>query len=968
MRLRNWRVRSRLVALILVPTAAAVLLGGVQVVASMSAAAGYQRVNDLARLSDRIGALTHELAEERDRTAWFIILGRPERGVKGVRDQMDEVDAAAVPVRDGGGRLRDAVGGRTGDEVEAALARLDDLAPLRRQALEEGLLPDAAVDAYTLVIADLLSLHDELGKGSSDDRLFGRSLTLDALARAKENLSLQRALLSLVLVAGRFEQDQMERFLGALASEQSERRAFAAEAEAADRRFFDETVNGHSADRADFLRELVLLRASSGAPVKGLDLGEKDDAGQWYEAVSVTIDRMRAVEQRHAQGIVARSQELGDAEQGRALLVAGSVAGLLLAVLLITTGVARSLVRPLRRLRREALEVAGKRLPAYVQRVRESSGEGEPAAEVPPIGILSRDEIGEVARAFDEVHREAVRLAGDEARLRTTVNAMFVNLSRRSQTLVERQLTLVERLERGERDDDRLADLFKLDHLATRMRRNSENLLVLAGQEVARRWRRPVEVMDVVRAALSEVENYDRVVTRIQSEVAVAGPAVSDVVHLLAELVENAVAFSPGESRVVVSSSRIDGGGVMISVTDQGIGMTPAELAEVNARLTAPQPADASVARRMGLFVVGRLALKHGIRVQLRPQDSGLTAMVLLPEALLAPLPGAAVPGPGVPGPPGSVFGAAPGSPFTSGPSFQGAPAPAPFAAPAAPAPFAAPAAPAPFAVPPAARAVPPQAAPPGSTGPGVWDPAARPGARGGDRPTPPSGPFDRSAAVPRGEPGPPGRSAAVPPGELGPFDRFMTGSHEVARPPGRFPASGEAAETGPLPRVETSALDSGGEYLPIFASVESGWFRTAGRAGGEPAPAGDAAPDGPGSPPAAGESWSSPADGGWQAARAASDPSYGGLTSSGLPRRTPKANLVPGSVASAGPAPAGPGPHAPAGPGPHAPAGPGPGPQAPAPPPRPAQPISAERVRSRLSSFQQGVRRARNELPNRES
>ena len=264
---------------------------------------------------------------------------------------------------------------------------------------------------------------------------------------------------------------------------------------------------------------------------------------------------MREVEKRYAQDIVVRSQELGNAEQSRALLIAAAVAGLLLIVLLITTGVARSLVRPLQRLRREALEVAGERLPAYVQQVRESR-DGELLAEVPSIGVTSRDEIGEVARAFDEVHREAVRLAGDEARLRNTVNAMFVNLSRRSQTLVERQLTLVERLERGERDDQRLADLFKLDHLATRMRRNSENLLVLAGQEVARRWRQPVELMDVVRASLSEVENYERVVTRVHSEVAVTGPAVSDVVHLLAELVENAVSFSSRDNKVVVSSSR----------------------------------------------------------------------------------------------------------------------------------------------------------------------------------------------------------------------------------------------------------------------------------------------------------------------------------------------------------------------------------------------------------------------------
>ncbi|WP_433253412.1 nitrate- and nitrite sensing domain-containing protein [Streptosporangium sp. CA-135522] len=938
-RLRNWRVRSRLVALILVPTAAAVLLGGVQVFASMRAADDYQQVNDLARLSDHVGALTHELAEERDRAAWFIALGRPEREVEAVRDQMGAVDAEVTRVRDSGTLLRKEVAGRTKDEVETVITRLDDLGPLREQALKSTLLPDAAIDAYSLVIDDLLSLHDELGKGSADDVLFGQALTLDALARAKEAASLQRALLSVVLVAGRFEQEQMEKFLGALSSERNERKTFAAEAGSEQRRLFDEAVNGRSADRAEFLRELVLLRAASGASLKGLDLGKKDDAKEWYDAVTVTIDRMRDVERRHAQDIITRSQQLGDAEQSRALLVAGSVAGLLLIVLLITTGVARSLVRPLRRLRREALEVAGERLPAYVQQVRESP-DGEIVAEVPTIGVVSRDEIGEVARAFDEVHREAVRLAGDEAKLRNTVNAMFVNLSRRSQTLVERQLTLVERLERGERDDQRLADLFKLDHLATRMRRNSENLLVLAGQEVARRWRKPVELMDVVRASLSEVENYDRVVTRVQSEVAVAGPAVSDVVHLLAELVENAVSFSPKDSKVVVSSSRIDGGGVMVSVTDQGIGMVPEELSQANWRLANPQAADASVARRMGLFVVGRLALKHGIRVQLRPQGTGLTAMVLLPEALLASIPDASRPtgiqsaGPlhpagtsplaGVPALGGAEFPFPGMSESMAGPTFPPIPDTVP-APPATSPPMA------PFLAAPVSRetAVPPQARPRWATGPNVWNP---------------------------------------------PAERPRTAGPEEGRTP--RPSSGppEADATGPLPKVETSALDAEEDFLPIFASVESGWFRivtpdSAGE-GGQPGGAGSKGeaggtgstdkaggagskgeagePDGAATAgearkpaPAAPAAWSSPADTGWQAARVASTPVLGGTTTSGLPKRTPKANLVPGSVS--------------------------PSPD-PIQPQRPAVPPSAERVRNRMSSFQQGVRKARNELPNRES
>ena len=223
---------------------------------------------------------------------------------------------------------------------------------------------------------------------------------------------------------------------------------------------------------------------------------------------------------------------------------------LLLLVLLITTIVARSLIRPLRKLRTDALDVAGQRLPEMVRRLSQSEGADE-GVEIEPIGVTSTDEIGEVARAFDQVHREAVRLAADEAMLRGNLNAMFVNLSRRSQSLIERQLSLIDSLEQNEQDPDRLSSLFRLDHLATRMRRNSENLLVLAGHEVTRRWSQPVPLVDVLRAAISEIEQYERVALNVQPGIAVVGQAVNDVVHLLAEIVENATTFSPEDTQVL---------------------------------------------------------------------------------------------------------------------------------------------------------------------------------------------------------------------------------------------------------------------------------------------------------------------------------------------------------------------------------------------------------------------------------
>ena len=293
------------------------------------------------------------------------------------------------------------------------------------------------------------------------------------------------------------------------------------------------------------------------------------------------------------------------------------------------------MTRPLARLRSGALEVAGVRLPETVRRMSESGGADTPP-DIEPIDVDSTDEIGEVARAFDQVHQEAVRLAANEAALRGNVNAMFVNLSRRSQSLVERQIRLIDDLEQGEQDSERLANLFQMDHLATRMRRNSENLLVLAGHELSRRWTEPVALVDVLRAAVSEIEHYERVIPNIQPGISVRGQAVSDVVHLLSELAENATAFSAAETPVKVSGYLLSSGGALVDITDQGVGMGAEEMAHANWRLDNPPVVDVAVSRRMGLFVVARLAARHGIRVRLRPGPAGgLTALVWLPDEVI---------------------------------------------------------------------------------------------------------------------------------------------------------------------------------------------------------------------------------------------------------------------------------------------------------------------------------------------
>ena len=290
------------------------------------------------------------------------------------------------------------------------------------------------------------------------------------------------------------------------------------------------------------------------------------------------------------------------------------------------------MVRSLRRLQDTAQDVARKRLPELVKQMSEAEPQ-DVDTSVESVGVHSRDEIGQVASAFDDVHREAVRLAGEQALLRGNVNAMFTNLSRRSQGLIQRQLSLISELESREADPDQLSSLFKLDHLATRMRRNGENLLVLAGEEPGRRWTRPVPLVDVLRAAASEVEQYERIELNSVPATEVAGRVVNDLVHLLAELLENATSFSSPQTKVKVTGHALPDGRVLVEIHDTGIGLSPEDLAAINERLASPPTVDVSVSRRMGLFVVGRLSLRHGIRIQLRPSDSGgTTALVMLPD------------------------------------------------------------------------------------------------------------------------------------------------------------------------------------------------------------------------------------------------------------------------------------------------------------------------------------------------
>ncbi|MGY0503104.1 ATP-binding protein [Nocardia sp. FBN12] len=318
----------------------------------------------------------------------------------------------------------------------------------------------------------------------------------------------------------------------------------------------------------------------------------------------------------------------------------------ILAALLLAVFVARSMIVPLHRLRLAALRVAESDLPHEVAQLRNGAAPEDVPLE--PMPVRSDEEIGQLARAVDDIHGQALRLASDQAQMRSQVNDMFETLARRSKSLVDHQLTLIEAMEYDEKDPRLLENLFRLDHLAARMRRNGDNLLILAGTKQRRTKSAPVEIADVLRAAISEVEDYERVKLGATPRGSLVEPAASDMAHLFAELLDNALRASPPETDVKFTFAQAHDQGLLIEVADRGIGMPPVEMSEINHRLEQTAEPGPDTARHMGLFVVGRLAERHGLTVRLRPtfdtaRDPGVTVTVHVPVGLIVSGAGGAV-------------------------------------------------------------------------------------------------------------------------------------------------------------------------------------------------------------------------------------------------------------------------------------------------------------------------------------
>ncbi|WP_017572036.1 sensor histidine kinase, partial [Nocardiopsis halotolerans] len=631
-------MRSRLVALIVIPTAVALALGGLRVYEAAFSTVTHAHIQERAEVGVLIVELANQLGRERSASSIYISDNAdPERRSDELRQRLEEE-------RDASRELQQTLTARLDDmgemDTETARSRLSNLRTqvstleaLRSEVDETRITVLPVVTKYRTVTRTLTDFNQTMADETSDTNLRESVRTLTALSNARDQLSYETSLMSHALSRNTMTGGIAEAIDSSRARYESEIANFVQAASEEQREIFDTNFTGLEVSQVSTMRMRVMYRAERNDNLTGVTAN--DGPEDYREVADTALDRLQKVEEGIAEGIAADADALRDDAMARALLDLFIVVVVLLAVFVLTSLVVRSLVRPLRTLEDGARRVAERDLPDAINRMQEAGTVPE-NVRVTPIEVETRDEIGEVARAFDDVHRVALTLASDEAALRSNVNAMFVNLSRRSQTLVERQLRLIDGLEQSEQDSDRLSDLFQLDHLATRMRRNNENLLVLSGQDNTRKWAQPVPLVDVLRGAISEVEQYERVNVRAPSHISVLGRPVNDVIHLVAELVENATSFSPHDTEVLVSAKTLDDGGVQVDVTDSGIGMAPEDLAAINARLAAPPVIDVAVSRRMGLFVVSRLAHRHGIRLRLEEaHGGGTTARVTFPPDLL---------------------------------------------------------------------------------------------------------------------------------------------------------------------------------------------------------------------------------------------------------------------------------------------------------------------------------------------
>jgi signal transduction histidine kinase len=582
----------------------------------------------VATLQESVGLPAEEVVNElqQERRLSLVYLGNASGGQPAELDkQRAKTDSAAIRFTESAQAAWAADAALT-ERIDGVVNSLTTLQQTRQNIDARRLDRERAGVALTSIIEATFRIYGSLAT-LDDPELAKDGRTLITLTRAQEVLAQEDALLAGVLASGRMEPGERTEFARLVSVRRFLLTEAAAELPDTDRAKYEEFVSGAAYTELVSIEDAIVDEGAHQVALSSV-------ADRWAAVRPEVADDLRTIVREGAAGIAERA-----APAAIGVIVRLGLAGVLgliavIASIVISITTARNLVRQLERLRTAARDLASYRLPRVVERLRHGE-KVDVQQEAPPLDFGS-DEIGQVGQAFNAVQETAVRVAVEQADLRRSVRDVFLSLARRSQALLHRQLGLLDGMERRATDAEELAELFRIDHLATRMRRNAENLIVLSGATAGRAWRRPVPMVDVLRGALAEVEDYTRVTVLPVGSSALVGRAVGDVIHLLAELIENAVSFSPPQAVVRVGGS-IVGNGFAIEIEDRGLGMTEEERAAANEQLRNPPDFNLSSTARLGLYVVGKLAERHGIRVRLTESPyGGTTAIVLLPAALIA--------------------------------------------------------------------------------------------------------------------------------------------------------------------------------------------------------------------------------------------------------------------------------------------------------------------------------------------
>ncbi|TWE20580.1 sensor histidine kinase [Kitasatospora atroaurantiaca] len=628
-RLRPRTVRAKIVALLMVPVVSVLALWSFATVTTA------QNVWDLLRLQEvnrtllgPVDATVVGLQAERAAAGQLLAASGATRE-SALRDAAATTDRAVAPLSLGDRYNRadaQGLGPETAARVDALGQAVGALPELRSRVLARTVSWADAYAGYTAAIDRAFDITGAVTQ-FQDHRVASDARVLLEFARSRELLAREDALLRTGQSSGSLTDQQLRDFGAAVFA----RRLFAQTA-ARDLRPADRSALLAVTGGADY-RDLTRYEDAVGFAGDGRSAAGSVGQDQWAVAADNVSRSLRTVEVNAGAAAAAQADPyaLGLFTTSGAAVVLGLAA--VIASLLISVQIGRGLVTELIGLRNSALELAGRKLPATMRRLR-AGEEIDVDAEV-PLTAHGDDEIGQVHGALGSVQRAAVTAAVERAEVLSGVSGVFVNLARRSQVLVHRQLTLLDAMERRTEDPSELEDLFRLDHLTTRMRRHAEGLIILSGAAPGRAWRKPVPLMDVVRAAVAEVEEYARVEVHRLPYAAVIGPAVADLTHLVAELVENATGFSPPHTKVHIRGEQV-GNGYALEIEDRGLGMGAEALADANRRIEAAQQVDLFDSDRLGLFVVSRLAKRQDVKVSLRPSAyGGTTAVVLLPTTLL---------------------------------------------------------------------------------------------------------------------------------------------------------------------------------------------------------------------------------------------------------------------------------------------------------------------------------------------